>query len=79
MRVDMRLGSLKEKFKVKVFNGAQGAPYAACKMLASITPPPLVGGGWGEGDRFKQGAAISPPPQPPPSRGREKNLQPLVR
>jgi hypothetical protein len=38
-------------------------------MLASIAPPPLVGGGWGEGDRLKQCPAISLPPQPSSIKG----------
>jgi hypothetical protein len=34
-----------------------------------ITPPPLVGGGWGEGDGLQPCPAISPPPQPSPIKG----------
>jgi hypothetical protein len=42
-----------------------------CKIMASRSPPPLVGGGWGEGDKLMRYPAISPSPHPPPSKGRE--------
>jgi hypothetical protein len=36
-----------------------------------LTPPPLVGGGWGRGMKESKPQKFHPHPSPPPSRGRE--------
>ena len=38
------------------------------------TSPPLAGGGWGEGESFRNPGIIPPPPYPSPIKGEEKML-----
>jgi hypothetical protein len=48
--------------------------YVHEKIVRELKPPPLVGGGWGEGDNPKEFQKISPPPQPSPIKGEGEKL-----